>query len=87
MSPLLESCLKPEAGLGLRLLLLRGVGRVWIHFARNLVLRLRRLGGIKVCIGGAAIKRNDSASQKEETQVFHGEINNKDVKRLQALQS
>jgi len=61
---------KVKAGLGAHLLL-RGVGRIRIHFARNGFARFRCLSGVEFFIRGATAKAHDSAGEKSETQSFH----------------
>jgi hypothetical protein len=67
--------LKPKARLGL--LLLRGVRRVRVRFARNCLLRFRRLPGGGSFIGGATAEDHRAASEKNQTDAFHAHINNR----------
>jgi hypothetical protein len=73
--------LKPEAWLSL---LLRRVRRGRISFAGNCVLGFPRFGFIEILIGRATGENHRSAGEKNQAQGFHGYINNKDIKTLQA---
>jgi hypothetical protein len=59
------------------LLLLRGIRRVWVCFARNLFLRFRRLRGVEFFIGSAAAEDHRTAGEENQTDVFHAHINNR----------
>ena len=61
---------KVKAGLGAHLLL-RRVGRIRIHFARNGFARFRCLSGVEFFIRSATAKAHDSAGEKSETQPLH----------------
>ena len=67
--------LKPKARLGL--LLLRGIPRVRVRFARNCLLRFRRLTGGGFFIGSATAEDHRAASEKNQTDIFHAHINNR----------
>ena len=69
--------LKPETWLAL---LLRSVRRVWISFAGNCLLRFRRLGVTVLLIGSASSKDHRRASEQNQTHVFHGHTNTKEIK-------
>ena len=62
---------KARAGLLLRF------RRVRIHFARDLLLRFRRLLGIEIFIGSATAEDHRAADEENQTQAFHAHINNR----------
>jgi hypothetical protein len=68
--------LKVKARLGARLLL-RRVGGVRVHFARNRFARFGCLSRVEFFIGSATAKGNNSTSEEAKTPVLHGEINNR----------
>src|SRR5438477_5853480 len=74
-TPLVKSALKSKARLGL--LLLRSIWRVRVRFARNLVLRFRRLRGIEFFIRSATAKDDSSGSEENQTRIFHAPTNNR----------
>ncbi len=57
--------------------MLRGIRRVRVGFARNLLLRFRPLCGVGFFIGSATAEDHCAAGEENQTQAFHAHINNR----------
>jgi hypothetical protein len=62
-------------------LLLRSIRRGRVRFARNFVLRFRRIGLIQLLIRSTSAEDHRPATEENERQVFHRHINNKQLYR------